>query len=188
MPKRIDRREEKTRQALHSALIALLMQKKYESITIQEIIDTANVGRATFYSHYGNKDDLWRAGFRGLENQLRAIRRSSEEFKEPLGFSKAMFEHAWQYREVFRALLGRRAGHMATSEIRRVLTTIVEESKVTERQNRFVPNELAARFLVDTLIIVLRWWMEQEPQTSPAEANSLYRRLVGTGLGVKVTH
>ena len=53
-----DRRITKTRKAIYAAFLQLLNQKDYESITVQEIIDLADVGRSTFYSHYESKELL----------------------------------------------------------------------------------------------------------------------------------
>jgi AcrR family transcriptional regulator len=53
-----DRRVQRTRELLQRALIDLISQGAYDSITIQEIVDRANVGRTTFYLHYTSKDDL----------------------------------------------------------------------------------------------------------------------------------
>ncbi|XZF15469.1 TetR/AcrR family transcriptional regulator [Chitinophagaceae bacterium MMS25-I14] len=53
-----DRRTQKTKKYLATALVELIMEKGYDAITIQDIIDRANVGRSTFYSHYESKDQL----------------------------------------------------------------------------------------------------------------------------------
>ena len=53
-----DRRITKTRKAIYNAFLQLLNQKDYEAITVQEIIDLADVGRSTFYSHYESKELL----------------------------------------------------------------------------------------------------------------------------------
>ena len=53
-----DRRITKTRKAIYTAFLQLLNQEDYESITVQEIIDLADVGRSTFYSHYESKELL----------------------------------------------------------------------------------------------------------------------------------
>ena len=55
---KVDRRVQKTRKLLQDALIELVAEKGYESITIQEILDKANVGRSTFYAHFQDKDQL----------------------------------------------------------------------------------------------------------------------------------
>ncbi len=57
----MDRRQKKTREAIFGAFCALLSKKHYHSITVGEIIEAANVGRATFYAHFETKDFLLKA-------------------------------------------------------------------------------------------------------------------------------
>ena len=128
----VDRRAARTRRALHGALISLILRKGYDAITVQEIIDEADVGRATFYAHYRGKEDLLRGGFEELRAELKTARRadSSKQDAEqdaPLSFRFAMFEHACAYRDVYRAMVGGRGGMIASQEIRRVLSERVKE-------------------------------------------------------------
>jgi AcrR family transcriptional regulator len=76
-PKRRDRRIERTQQLLRGALRSLIQEKSFEALTVQEIIDRANIGRATFYSHFDNKDDLLASGFEDLRASLKARQRDA---------------------------------------------------------------------------------------------------------------
>jgi len=53
-----DRRVRRTRTLLQDALIALILEKGYEAVTVQDIIDRADVGRSTFYAHFLDKQQL----------------------------------------------------------------------------------------------------------------------------------
>jgi AcrR family transcriptional regulator len=63
--KKIDRRVQRTQQLVRSAMLSLIQEKGFETLTVQEIIDRANIGRATFYAHFDGKDDLPRQRIRG---------------------------------------------------------------------------------------------------------------------------
>ena len=54
----MDRRQKRTRNAIFSAFTQLLLEKSFEKMTVEEIINRADVGRATFYAHFETKDFL----------------------------------------------------------------------------------------------------------------------------------
>src|SRR5205085_389973 len=54
-----DRRSARTQRSLSEALVGLVKEKRFDDITVQEVIDRANVGRSTFYSHFRDKEDLF---------------------------------------------------------------------------------------------------------------------------------
>src|SRR5512139_4063861 len=100
-----DRRSRRTRQALVEALLALLTAKNYDEISINDIVDRANVGRSTFYAHYQDKDDLLRNGFgRALELLIQHV--SFGEADQDLKLDATLlFRHAKGHYELYRTLV-----------------------------------------------------------------------------------
>ena len=173
---------------MHGALISLILRKGYDAITVQEIIDEADVGRATFYAHYRGKEDLLRGGFEELRAELKTARRadSSKQDAEqdaPLSFSFAMFEHACAYRDVYRAMVGGRGGMIASQEIRRVLSERVKEELSVYQDDSIVSRELALHFVVSTFLTVLTWCLERKTKLTPSQIDAMFRRLVTGGIG-----
>jgi AcrR family transcriptional regulator len=58
--KKVDRRTQRTRHQLGRALVGLVEEKRFDDITVQDVIDRADVGRSTFYTHFRDKEDLLR--------------------------------------------------------------------------------------------------------------------------------
>ena len=54
----MDKRTEKTLDAIYDAFTILINTKDYDDITIQDILDKSNIGRSTFYTHFKTKNDL----------------------------------------------------------------------------------------------------------------------------------
>ena len=187
MAKGIDRRTARTQKALHNALMSLIVSKGYEAITVQDIIDEADVGRSTFYAHYTGKEDLLRSGFAMLREELEAahLAGGGDDGPKggPLSLGFAMLEHAGRYRHVYRSLLGVRGRLVADREIRRILSTAVEQGLPDTGDNDAVPRELRVDFVVDTLLNVLGWWFERKPKLPADEVDAIFRSLVTEGIG-----
>src|SRR5260370_35920411 len=93
----MDRRAVRTRRSLHQALMSLILRKGYEGVSVQDIIDEADIGRSTFYAHYTGKEDLLRRGFKMLRAEMAGAQSASRgapeaRHREPLPFSLALCE------------------------------------------------------------------------------------------------
>jgi AcrR family transcriptional regulator len=185
MAARKDRRVERTRQLIRGAFRSLLEEKGYEALTVQDIIDRANVGRATFYAHFDNKDELFASGFDELRASLKARQRAALSRGGDFGervfvFSHEMFVHANEYRAVFHAIIGRQSGVVVQRLLQKLLVDLVRDDvKAASGGGTANPVTIdaAAQFIAGGLFGLLVWWLNASPRLSAAEANALFRRL-----------
>ena len=95
----------RTRQQLGRALMELVLRKRYARITVQNILDQADVGRSTFYAHFRDKEDLLLGNF---ERMLAVVVRHSDSgmagHDQALPQTLAFFRHAGDHHRLYRAL------------------------------------------------------------------------------------
>ena len=178
----MDRRIQRTRSTLHQALMALVLEGPYEAITVQQILDRANVGRSTFYTHFQDKDELLMWGTEHLRETLAAASRAPGAAPDPLRFSRAMFEHAHGYRKVYRALVNSSVWPHVRQRIQNILADLIRrETASARRQSRAkskLPQELFVHYLASTLMTVVTWWVDHNNSLSPEEIDEVFRGLV----------
>lgn len=173
---------QRTRQLLQDALIALMIEKGYEATTVQDIIDRANVGRATFYAHFADKQTLLASRLEDLRTLLLASQRSASS----LGYSLAMLEHAHGHRQLYAAILGRASGAIVLQRIHRMIADLAAlDLKATG--DKLTPDQriLAAEFIAGAFMAVLTWWLDRGTTLSPQEVDDIFRRLVTGGLAAE---
>jgi len=185
----MDRRALRTRQALHEALIQLITERDYETISVIDITDAANVGRSTFYAHFTDKDDLLRSGtvlFRDMLLRDHAARRRADGPETPLlSFSRFMTEHLKERKQLYRALKRGRAGPIIWDAFRLYVAELVRADLAARSKKPAKPHEteLAVQFIVGAFMSVLTWWMDRGAKEDPAEVDRLFTRLATDGFG-----
>jgi AcrR family transcriptional regulator len=119
---KVDRRIRRTRELLHRALLSLIKEQGYDRITVQDIIDRADIGRSTFYAHYRDKDDLLLAGFEDIRSALAAEPQPAVEAKgatgELLQPLRIVFRHVEGHRHVWQPLTRKGGADMMTRIMR----------------------------------------------------------------------
>jgi len=184
----IDRRVARTRGLLHQALLALILEKGYEAISVEDICDRANVGRSTFYAHFTSKDDLKRSGLEHLRHELlerhRSAAASLPAAARPLGFSLPMFEHARDHLHLYRALVGSKGGAIALDTIRQTLCDFVrkELAQAGTKDATGIPRELMVQHIVGAYMAVLAWWLDGGARLPPERMDQVFRGLMREGI------
>jgi AcrR family transcriptional regulator len=186
-----DRRIQRTRQSLRAALHELIKEKGYDAISTEEITERANVGRATFYLHYKDKEDLLLEEFSEMANEkvqvLSEIPFSawlqSEEDTPTAPPLLIVFEHIYENSELYYILLRSERSGRIIERIRKISTgAIVKfvEAKAKSDPIPFhfkVPIEFFAAFFSGALLSTVDWWLEEGMHHTPREMTHLFQDL-----------
>lgn len=172
-----DRRVRRTRELLEEALVALILEKGYETVTVQDVLDKADVGRSTFYAHYRNKDELLLGAFDEMRASLEAHARGNGE-----DFSLGLFRHAQSYRRLYRSMVGKRSGNLFLDRLREHLSEHARERIGPGSPDAAVPLDVAVEYLVSSLLGLLIWWLDHDLPYSPEKMNEMFEELTTPGL------
>ena len=183
-----DRQIQRTQQFLLNALIDLIVEKGYEKITVQDIIDRANVGRTTFYSHFQDKQDLLLSGFEKLDDVFENFRSESSPEKSVWDFSLALFRHAQEQRQAFKALFGKQAGTVMLSHFQQAMIAYLKEGfqATFPKKKQPVPLDVFVHYLFSAFLGLLTWWLDNDSPYSAEQMNDFYRQLVQPGVDAVV--
>ena len=178
-----DRRKQRTRELLQKALIELIAERGYEAITIQDIVDRANIGRTTFYQHYDSKDELFLSCHEAITRELHLGPRhplSREELLSPE--IPSVMTAAYQHLEERRAqLYPIFQGHDSELILRQIRDRSAREIEANLRAvfpetDSAIPLDLLANYLAGAQIALMQWWLEKRrPHNAEALALTLHR-------------
>ena len=183
MADKVDSRVRQTRAALLSALPALMMERGYERITIQNVLERASVGRATFYAHFDSKDDLLAASVANLRTWLVEAWHAMPD--QRLGFTLPLFEHLASHAAIYEKSIARASEVSVERHIRLMLVELVRDDLTKRRAQRHASAlELAVQYVVGALWSIIVWWMSNGQRLAPVEINALFQRLAFPGLDV----
>jgi AcrR family transcriptional regulator len=168
---KVDRRKQRTQKLLREALIALILEKGYDAITVQDITDRANLGRATFYLHYHDKDELLLSLMHEIiTNAAQEITPLADDYiyaGEPP--SLLVFQHAEANADLYRAIFGG-GGLAGVLSHYRKLSASEAQSQLYKilPQDLSIPIEIVAHYLTGALNALVIWWLEND-RSLPAE-------------------
>jgi AcrR family transcriptional regulator len=191
MAARTDRRVLRTRQLLQGALLALIREKGFEALSVQDIIDRANVGRATFYAHFDNKEDLLVSGIEGLRTALKevqgkALAHATRTEERVFAFSRELFEHVEGHRDVFQAMVGKRSGTVIRQMFHKMLLDLVRGDVRTTAGAKSAAGEARAQFIAGGLFGIVIWWIDAPKRPAVDDVDRLFRRLALPALAVSL--
>ena len=183
--KKTDARVRRTRDALGDALVALMQEKPFETITVQDVLDRAQVSRSTFYAHYSDKDDLLMSDaeefFESISMALSVHGDKSDRVFPVMEF----FVHLSDVQPFYKALV-KSGKFQENMELARGHFARGIERRLSElpRGKSIPPNQLSAIAFTHAgaLLSLLMWWLDRGMRESPSEMDALFHRMVWNGV------
>ena len=176
-----DRRSRRTRQILGNALVELMLEKRYADITVQDILDRADVGRSTFYTHYTDKEDLFMSQIERLIHDLQAYTAELGHLQGGVLPTLELFRHVQQQRRLVQAFVWGRGAEVLTRDFRGQVNKIVEQNLSALAGGNFaasVPLPVIANFVGSTFLMLLFWWFEEDMRHTPEQMEEMFQKLV----------
>jgi len=194
-PRKVDRRILRTRLALRDALMALIHERGYEKITVQDITDRANVARTTFYMHFSDKDDLLFQSMREIyESLIESLTHAEDGLLLQRESDPRDFEHVQRYADFYRVMLSERGSMPFLTRVRdllaEALSDVILKPLLPQGQTPSMPLPLMGYALAGVQIAVIAWWLKHDNmRTSPQEMARLMGHFctfgVNWGLGLE---
>jgi AcrR family transcriptional regulator len=172
-----DRRVKRTQKLLARALITLTLEKGYEAVTIRDITERADVGYATFFRHYHDKDALLHDVAEVVLDELLELLGTAPSDADPTMVGTLIFRFVQEQSEVIRALLGNRG----SADLRRQIIEAGSQnvlSRHTGLPGGTIPLEIAAYHLVSSSVALIQWWLDHHMPFSPEQMGAIYHELI----------
>ena len=185
--KNMDRRQRKTREAIFKAFTELLSQKDFNQITVGEIIDNADVGRATFYTHFETKDFLLKEFCEELFCHIfDAENNSGHEHKHifECDGSDSVFLHLLQHLQKndnnILILLSSQNNELFLRYFRSNIEMLVEEhlNLFESQKDEKIPLPFWKNHIVSTFVETIRWWIKIDMKESPEILTNYFFKVV----------
>lgn len=190
-PARIDRRVSRTRRQLRNALMALILERGYNSVTVEDITQRADLGRTTFYLHYRDKEDLLLESLEAIaedlkaqvEQQMSAEQQGSQPRANPVA---VVFRHVDENRVLYRVILKGEGSSKVASHIRDIIEEAAAEFFVRHMsalvsQPPEMPRGLVAGYFASAMMGFITLWLEKDLPFRGDEAADLFMLLFFRG-------
>jgi AcrR family transcriptional regulator len=192
--RKLDRRISRTRRSLQDALFCLILEKGFDSVTVEDITNRADLGRTTFYLHYRDKEDLL---MQSVRNQVEALVNQLAQYPLYKGDGEhrptkvdditplisLAFNHVAQNAVFYRVLLRGEGTYSALQRLRQILVEAILEliqhfsGREKKLLNPTVPLDVFLNSLAGAWIGLMTWWLEADMPYPPEEMAVMYQRM-----------
>ena len=187
----MDRRQQKSRAAIFAAFSKLLAEKSYGKITVQEIIDTANIGRTTFYDHFETKDDLLKALCEELFGHIISSAADCththglySEGNAPESVFCHLLQHLQENENNILGLLSSESSEIFLRYFKDSLNVLIRDQFVEQnrRANLGIPEDFLINHISGSFVEMVLWWIKGRMKHTPEELDHYFRAVIEPAL------
>ena len=183
----MDRRQKKTREAIFAAFIGLLSEKNYSRITVGEIIERADIGRATFYAHFETKDFLLKEL---CEELFCHVFDAAQDCKNghrhifSCGDTDSVFLHLFRHLQkndnnILR-LLSCENNELFMQYFKNGLIKLIESREEFKQASIKIPQDFWVNYIATTFVETVRWWVNGAMKLPPETINEYFLTVINT--------
>ena len=183
--KKLDRRIQHTREILGDALVALIHEKPFDTITVQQVLDRAGVSRSTFYQHYRDKEDLFVSDVDEFFELMATLLLRRQEISARVAPVREFFTHVGETVALLSALTrsNKLFEVMEMGELH--FARAIEDRLAELPDTRGIPvvrRSAIANALAAALFGLLSWWTRRGMPISSTEMDELFHSLLWNGI------
>jgi AcrR family transcriptional regulator len=183
--RKIDRRIQRTRDQLGDALVELMREKPFDSITVKDVLARADVGRSTFYLHFRDKDDLFLSDADEFLEAMATLLSRSKDASERVAPVREFFAHVGEEQRLYKALVESGKIHDFLELAQGHFARGIEQRLADLPRTRGIASASRAALahaLTGSLLSLLTWWLDRGMLASPDEMDEMFHQLVWSGV------
>lgn len=184
MARRMDRRVQRTRKLLRESIMALILEEGYDAISIQDITDKANLGRATFYLHFKDKDELlldvmdqFMAEFL---DQVPQFSQTQWRLEDTKAIAK-LFDFAADHYDLYRILIIGSGGITASRQLQQTIAenikTCIQKEIEEQDADPVIPADFIANHFAGSLLATIYWWLDSDLPYTVEEMAEMFKKI-----------
>jgi AcrR family transcriptional regulator len=173
----IDRRVKRTHRLLQEALVDLTLEKGFDAVTIRDITDRADVGYATFFRHYPDKEALLADVLESMKDEFVGLLAPYSMVKAPEKTGTLLFEYVEKNSDLCRVLFN---STDTMSLLRPVQEIGLSENTllISISEQSLVPVDAAISHLMSSLVMLIRWWLDHDMPYPPERMGQIATALI----------
>lgn len=179
----MDRRQLKTRKAIYDAFTALLAEKNYSNITVQNIIDAADVGRTTFYAHFETKDDLLKSVCEELFGHIIHSAIDSAHSCDSHSHNTApqsvfchLLQHLQKNDNNILGLLSCKSCDLFLQYFKDSMNELIQNQLINRKiePSMGIPQDFLINHITGSFVEMVNWWIKGHMQQTPEELDKYF--------------